>query len=64
MSSEPGQPRPAAVSSRPSQEFAGYCEAEFERRRNSGAEFDEAAYQAAMEMVLTKLRLFEDEGQA
>ena len=66
MSSPEGQPeenRPK-VSKRPSLEFAAYCEAEFERRRNSGGEFDETGYQEAMEMVLTKLHRLEEAGLA
>ena len=48
----------------PSVEFAVYCEAEFERRLNSGEDFDVAAYREAMELVMTKLRLLEAEGMA
>ena len=32
----------------PSEEFALYCEAEFERRLNSGEDLDVAAYREAM----------------
>lgn len=39
----------------PARDFAGFCEAEFERRRNSDAPFDEEAYREAMELVLRKL---------
>ena len=46
----------------PSEEFALYCEAEFERRLNSGEDFDVAAYREAMELVMTKLKLLEAEG--
>ena len=52
----------AAVST--SDEFVRYCEAEFERRRNSGEEFDEESYREAMEMALTRVRQLEDEGLA
>lgn len=45
----------------PSEEFSRYCEAEFERRLNSGEDFDEAAYREAMELVMTKLKLLEAE---
>ena len=48
----------------PSEEFALYCEAEFERRLNSGEDFDVAAYSEAMELVITKLKLLEAEGMA
>ncbi len=47
-----------------SRDFAAYCEAEFERRRNSETEFDEAAYREAMEMTLRRLQLLEEEGYA
>ncbi len=36
-------------------DFAYFCEAEFERRRNTDAPFDEDAYREAMEIVLRKL---------
>ena len=48
----------------PSEEFVLYCEGEFERRLNSGEDFDEAAYREAMEMVIAKLKLIETEGAA
>ena len=47
-----------------SEEFRKYCEAEFERRSNSGDEFEEAPYREAMEMVLKRLQLLEQEGLA
>jgi hypothetical protein len=40
---------------KPSEEFAAFCEAEFERRLNSGEMFDEALYRKAMTMVLDRL---------
>ncbi|MEJ2590307.1 MAG: nodulation protein E [Candidatus Thiodiazotropha sp.] len=43
-------------------EFLAYCEAERERRKNSGEAFDEAAFDQAVEMVLSKLRVLADEG--
>jgi len=66
MSSPAGQSeeKPPKVSKRPTLEFAAYCEAEFERRRNSGEAFDEATYREAMELVLGKLRRLEEEGLA
>ena len=45
----------------PSTEFKEYCEAEFERRRNSGEEFDEQAYAMAMQAALKKLQVLEEE---
>jgi hypothetical protein len=47
----------------PSQEFALFCEAEFERRLNSGNDFDEQRYRRAMGLVMEKLQRLEDEGQ-
>jgi hypothetical protein len=47
-----------------SEEFASYCEGEFERRRNTGTEFDEASYREAMGLALAKLRVLEGEGAA
>ncbi len=48
----------------PSEEFVLYCEAEFERRLNSGEDFDVTAYREAMDLVMTKLKLLEAEGMA
>lgn len=52
---------PAGMS-KPSAEFAAYCEAEFERRLNSGQGFDEKTYRSAMTMVMERLVRLEDEG--
>ncbi|WP_456378414.1 hypothetical protein [Thiolapillus sp.] len=57
-------PHPAQRQTAISEEFVAYCTAEFERRRNSGEEFDEAVYREAMEMTLTRLRQLEEEGLA
>lgn len=48
---------------KPSEEFVAYCEAEFERRLNSGELFDEAPYRKAMAMVLDRLTRLEEEGR-
>ena len=40
----------------PAKGFAEFCEAEFERLRNSDEPFDEEAYQEAMQLVLRKLQ--------
>jgi hypothetical protein len=48
----------------PSEEFIHYCEVEFERRLNSGNDFDVSAYREAMEMVAEKLKLLEAESVA
>ena len=39
----------------PARDFADFCEAEFERRRNTDAPYDEDAYREAMGIVLRKL---------
>lgn len=44
----------------PSEEFAAYSEAEFERRLNSGEFFDEQRYRQAMQLVVEKLRRLEE----
>ncbi|MES9905193.1 MAG: hypothetical protein ABW168_21275 [Sedimenticola sp.] len=54
----------ARESQGPSVDFSAYCEAEFERRKNSGEAFAEVDYREAMEMVLVKLRALEEEGYA
>jgi hypothetical protein len=43
-------------------EFLAYCDAERERRQNSGEVFDREAFDRAVEMVLGRLRLLADEG--
>lgn len=48
---------------KPSEEFAAYCAAEFERRLNSGEAFDEALYRNSMAMVLDRLIRQEEEGR-
>ena len=48
---------------KPSAEFAAYCEAEFERRLNSGEPFDEDLYRRAMALVLDRLTRLEVEGR-
>ena len=45
-------------------EFAAWCEAEFENRRNSGEAFDEAAYREAMILTLQRLQALSEEGAA
>lgn len=54
----------SSVESGPSAVFITYCEAEFERRRNSDQPFDEAVYRDAMELTLRKIRALEEEGYA
>ncbi|MCU0767310.1 MAG: nodulation protein E [Gammaproteobacteria bacterium] len=45
-------------------EFYTYCEAERERRRNTGESFDEALFDAAIELALRKFQALEDGGLA
>ncbi|MEL0586525.1 MAG: nodulation protein E [Candidatus Thiodiazotropha sp. (ex. Lucinoma kazani)] len=44
------------------QEFLDYCAAERERRLNSGEAFDEEAFDQAIKMVMSKLKVLADEG--
>ena len=48
----------------PSEEFSAYCEAEFERRLNSGEAFNETRYRKAMSMVMDRLTTLEEEGRS
>ncbi len=43
-------------------EFLAYCNAERERRLNSGEAFDQQAFDEAVEIVLRKLRALAEEG--
>lgn len=52
------------ASQRPSEQFAEYCAAELEHRRNAGEGFDEALFQQAVDLVVRKLQTLEDEGRA
>ena len=61
---EPEQEQDSTAIKTPSQDFAAYCEAEFERRLNSGEDFDEQRYREAMQLVMGKLQRLEDEGEA
>ena len=44
------------------EEYVRFCAQEKERRMNSGADFDEQAFDAATELTLRKLKMLEDEG--
>ncbi len=57
-------PKKETAVKKPSEEFSAYCEAEFERRLNSGETFDEALYRKAMAMVLDRLGRIENEGRS
>ena len=45
-------------------EFYTYCEGERERRRNTGEPFDEALFDAAIDLALRKFQVLEDRGLA
>lgn len=49
---------------KPSVTFASYCHRELERRRDSGAGFDEERFRAAVELGVSRLRGMEEEGEA
>ena len=46
----------------PSDEFRAFCDAELERRVNSGESFDPDSFDKAVEMAFAKLRVLEQEG--
>lgn len=46
---------------KPSEDFAAFCEAEFERRLNADEPFDERLYRKAKDMVLGRLIQIEEE---
>lgn len=48
---------------KPSEDFSAFCEAEFERRLNSGEAFDERRYRQAMGLVLERLTQLEEEAR-
>ena len=50
---------------KPSAAFSDYCQEELERRRDSGADFDEGRFQAAVDLAVGRLRAMEEkEGTA
>ena len=63
ISDTPIKPLSTSDLSRPSTGFMHYCEQELERRRNSGEDFDEAAFLEAMELTVARLKMLEDEEQ-
>lgn len=48
----------------PSASFADYCREELERRRDSGTPFDEAQFQAAVDLAVGRLQSMEGEDNA
>ncbi len=61
MSPDEEKPLNSADRGGPLQDFLAFCEAEFERRRDTGEEFDEAAYKEAMDLVVRKFQALEEE---
>ncbi len=59
----PHEDKPLSSADRggPLQDFLAFCEAEFERRRDTGEEFDEASYKEAMDLVVRKFQALEQE---
>lgn len=56
MSSQ-NEPRPLEAELKgPAGEFSTYCQEEFQRRSNSGEEFDAELYHEAVQFVLSKLK--------
>ena len=49
---------------RPSEAFADYCRAERDRRANAGAPFDAELFDEAVDLVLRRLHMLEEEGLA
>ena len=43
-------------------EFFAYCEAERDRLRNTGQPFDEALFNAAVDLALRKFQVLEERG--
>jgi hypothetical protein len=58
------EPMKKTALKKPSEEFSAYCEAEFERRLNSGETFDETLYRKAVAMVIDRLERLENEGRS
>ncbi len=54
-------PKRSSGAKMPSEEFSAFCETEFERRLNSGQEFDEGLYRKARDMVIDRLIRLERE---
>ena len=61
MSSNEEKPLNSADRRGPLQDFLAYCEAELERRRDTGNDFDEASYKEARDLVVRKFRTLEEE---
>jgi hypothetical protein len=51
----PPRPLEAALKG-PAGEFSFYCQEEFQRRSNSGEDFDAELYEEAVQFVLSKLQ--------
>jgi len=47
---------------KPSEVFSEYCRDELERRRDTGAGLNEKRFEAAMDLVIKRLRSMEENG--
>ena len=63
-STENPKPLNKATLRGPIHDFQAFCETEVERRRNSGEDFDQSLFDEAMELVIKRLQLMEERGQA
>jgi len=64
MSSELSKPLSRATLQGPVKDFEVFCEAELDRRRNSGEAFDETLFEEAVDLVTRRLKALEERGQA
>lgn len=65
MSQDEIPPTVGAIEVPPSAlEFFAYCEAERDRLRNTGESFDEALFDAAVDLALRKFHVIEERGAA
>ena len=64
MSSELSKPLSRATLKGPVKDFETFCEAELDRRRNSGEDFDESLFEEAVDLVVRRLKALEERGQA
>jgi hypothetical protein len=64
MSIEETRPLSPHRPQRPTESFSEFSIAERERWQNTGEEFDLALFDEAVDLVIRKLRKFEDEGLA
>jgi len=48
----------------PVKDFETFCEAEIERRKNSGQPFDPSLFEDAVDLVIRRLKALEERGKA